>query len=273
MAGGIGYAVIDGSKVLNAAVPANQTLLWLTKTQDCSSAATGSSLFDFEGDGTPEVVYSDEQYFRIYKGTDGSVLWSTCNTTGTLVEYPLVADVDNDGNADIVVVSNSYSSIVCPKDNSKQRGLRVFGDDQGKWVRTRRVWNQHAYHVTNVDEDGTIPKNELPNWTQPRLNNFRQNVQPLGEFSAPDSDRERVPPLRGDLRRGGAGAQHRAGQRARQGDRRLLRRRPRERRDLARDRVHIEGALPGRSRGRGARSPERARERQERRDSALRRGR
>ena len=186
VAGGIGYAVIDGSKVLNAAVPANQTLLWLTKTQDCSSAATGSSLFDFEGDGTPEVVYSDEQYFRIYKGTDGSVLWSTCNTTGTLVEYPLVADVDNDGGADIVVVSNAYSSIVCPKDNSKQRGLRVFGDDQGKWVRTRRVWNQHAYHVTNVDEDGTIPKNELPNWTQPRLNNFRQNVQPLGEFSAPD---------------------------------------------------------------------------------------
>ncbi len=161
VAGGIGYAVIDGSKVLNAAVPANQTLLWLTKTQDCSSAATGSSLFDFEGDGTPEVVYSDEQYFRIYKGTDGSVLWSTCNTTGTLVEYPLVADVDNDGGADIVVVSNAYSSIVCPKDNSKQRGLRVFGDDQGKWVRTRRVWNQHAYHVTNVDEDGTIPKNEL----------------------------------------------------------------------------------------------------------------
>jgi len=40
--------------------------------------------------------------------------------------------------------------------------------------------------VTNVNEDGSIPANELPNWKQPRLNNFRQNVQPLGEFSAPD---------------------------------------------------------------------------------------
>src|SRR6185369_10041294 len=42
------------------------------------------------------------------------------------------------------------------------------------------------YHVTNVSEDGTIPAMELPNFNQPKHNNFRQNVQPLGEFSAPD---------------------------------------------------------------------------------------
>jgi hypothetical protein len=186
VAGGIGYAVIDGSKILDPNVAPNETNLWLSKTQDCSSAATGSSVFDFEGDGVAEVVYSDEQYLRVYKGTDGSVLLQTCNTTGTLFEYPLVADVDNDGHADIVVVANDYSGITCPDDGSKQRGVRIFGDDEGKWVRTRRIWNQHAYHVTNVAENGDIPANELPNWTQPRLNNFRQNVQPLGEFSAPD---------------------------------------------------------------------------------------
>ena len=33
---------------------------------------------------------------------------------------------------------------------------------------------------------GTIPPVEVANWTVPRLNNFRQNVQPEGEFSAPD---------------------------------------------------------------------------------------
>jgi hypothetical protein len=186
VAGGIGYAVIDGTKILDSSVPANQTNLWLSQTKDCSSAATGSSVFDFEGDGVAEVVYSDEHYLRVYRGTDGNVLLQTCNTTGTLYEYPLVADVDNDGHADIVVVSNDYSSITCPDDSSKQRGVRVFGDDEGKWVRTRRVWNQHAYHVTNVNEDGSIPTSEVPNWTVPRLNNFRQNVQPLGEFSAPD---------------------------------------------------------------------------------------
>ncbi len=186
VAGGIGYAVIDGTKILNSSVPNNQTNLWLKQTHDCSSAATGSSVFDFNGDGTAEVVYSDEQYLRVYNGVDGTELFKTCNTTGTLVEYPLVADVDNDGHADLIVVSNSYSGITCPTDGSKQQGLRIFGDTKGNWVRTRRVWNEHAYHVTNVNEDGSIPQHELPNWKQPRLNNFRQNVQPEGEFNAPD---------------------------------------------------------------------------------------
>lgn len=186
VAAGIGYAVFDGAALTNPLVPDVDTLLWLTPATDCSSRQTGSSVFDFDGDGSAEVVYGDEQYLRIYDGQTGTVLFETCNTTGTLWEYPLVADVDNDGHADIVAVSNSYSSIVCPADDSKQRGVRVFGDQEGRWVRTRRIWNQHAYHVTNVEEDGSIPTVEIPNWTVARLNNFRQNVQPEGEFSAPD---------------------------------------------------------------------------------------
>lgn len=184
MAGGVAYGVYDGKKLLDATV--TDPTLWLKQTQDCSSAATGSSVFDFDGDGKAEVVYSDEHFLRIYRGSDGTELFKTCNTTGTLTEYPVVADVDNDGHADIVVASNSYSGIVCPDGSTKQAGVRVFGDAEGKWVRTRRIWNQHTYHVTNVLEDGTIPKVELPNWKQPRLNNFRQNVQPTGEFAAPD---------------------------------------------------------------------------------------
>jgi hypothetical protein len=112
------------------------------------------------------------------------VLWQTCNTTGTLRELPVIADVDNDGHADIVVVSNDYSSITC--EGTKQTGVRVFGDELGLWVRTRRIWNQHHYHVTNVNEDGSIPAQEPANWLTEGLNNFRQNVQPKGEFSAPD---------------------------------------------------------------------------------------
>jgi len=186
LAGGVAYVVFDGTKVMDPAVTDVNTVLWIKQTHDCSSAGTGSSVFDFDGDGQAEVVYSDEYYLRIYRGATGEELFKTCNTTGTLSEYPLVADVDNDAHADLIVVSNSYSSIKCPEDNSKQSGVRVFGDKLGKWVRTRRIWNQHSYHVTNVDEDGTIPRVELPNWLQPRLNNFRQNVQPNGEFLAPD---------------------------------------------------------------------------------------
>ncbi len=186
LAGGVGYAVFDGKKLMDPLVPDDQTILWIKQTQDCSSAFTGSSVFDFNGDGKAEVIYADELNLHIYNGPDGTELFKACNTNGTLFEYPLVADVDNDGQADIVVVSNNYHAPFKCLDGTQTTGVRIFGDLAGNWVRTRRVWNQHAYHVTNVAEDGTIPAVELPNYTQPKLNNFRQNVQPLGEFSAPD---------------------------------------------------------------------------------------
>jgi hypothetical protein len=186
VAGGIGYAVFDGTKLVDPSIANPDTFLWIRQTQDCSSAFTGSSVFDFDGDGGAEVVYADEEMLRIYRGTDGEILWETCNTSGTLHEYPVIADVDNDGHADIVAVSNDYSYLECPVDGSKTRGVRIFGDSEGKWVRTRRVWNQHAYQVNNVEEDGTIPIVQAPNHTTPGLNNFRQNVQPELERAAPD---------------------------------------------------------------------------------------
>jgi hypothetical protein len=192
LAGGIGYTVLSGAKIVDPQVAPENTILWAKPTTDCSSAATGSSVFDFDGDGKAEVVYSDENHLRIYEGPTGNVLFEACNTTGTLVEYPVIADVDNDGHADIVVVSNSYANgdpeYQCNDGtNLSQSGVRVFGDSQGSWVRTRRIWNQHAYHITNVNEDGSIPQHELPNWKQPGLNNFRQNKAPGNEFSAPDA--------------------------------------------------------------------------------------
>jgi len=186
VAGAVGYVVFSGKKLMDPAVAPADTVLWFKQTQDCSSAFTGSSVFDFDGNGKAEVVYADELYMRIYDGSTGEVLTQVCNTSGTLHEYPLVADVDGDGQADIVVTSNSYSSLTCPDEQLKTQGVRVFSDAKGQWVRTRRVWNQHAYHVTNIGEDGTVPAQELSNWSVPRLNNFRQNVQPEGEFAAPD---------------------------------------------------------------------------------------
>lgn len=192
LAGGIGYVVFDGKKLRDSAVAGKDAILWSNVTTDCSSASTGSTLFDFDGDGKAEVVYSDEQRMRVYEGATGKELASFCNTTATLSEFPIVADVDNDGQADIIVVSNQMGQ-TCNEttdggaaQGTHQAGVRVFGPASGTWVRTRRVWNEHAYHISNVNEDGTIPKPELPNWTQNGLNNFRQNKQPGSEFAAPN---------------------------------------------------------------------------------------
>ncbi|MEZ4223278.1 MAG: VCBS repeat-containing protein [Polyangiaceae bacterium] len=184
LAGSIAYLIFDGKKLMTQATPSAQTLLWQKVTQDCSSAATGSSVFDFNGDGKAEAVYSDEIYLRVYDGATGNELWKTCNTTGTLIEYPVIADVDNDGQADIVVASNAYA-FNCG--GTKQSGIRVIQSKSKSWVRTRRVWNQHTYHITNIEEDGTVPKNEVPNWTVAGLNNFRQNKQPGSELAAADA--------------------------------------------------------------------------------------
>ncbi|MCB9570098.1 MAG: VCBS repeat-containing protein [Myxococcales bacterium] len=191
-AGGIGYAVFSGKKLVDPNVAGPATILWIKQTKDCSSASTGSSVFDFDGDGKAEVVYSDQNRLRVYEGATGNVLVERCNTTATLIEYPVIADVDSDGQADIVVISNAYAKnspdITCTEGGvNGQSGVRVFGPTSGKWVRTRRVWNQHAYHVTNIEESGEVPAQESPNWSVPGLNNFRQNKQPDSELGSPDA--------------------------------------------------------------------------------------
>lgn len=153
---------------------------WKVANNDCSSRVTASSVFDFEGDGRAEVVYADETSFRIFDGRSGAVLFSD-DTFGshTRLEMPAIADVDNDGNAEVVIPENSS--------NGGTPGLEVWRDKRDHWVRTRRVWNQHGYSITHVTEDGAVPANPEVNWLNARFNNFRQNVQPDGLFDAADA--------------------------------------------------------------------------------------
>ncbi|HEY7412402.1 MAG TPA: FG-GAP-like repeat-containing protein, partial [Vicinamibacteria bacterium] len=170
----IGIAAAGAYSVLEA----DGTVKWLALVQDFSSNATGSSVFDFEADGSPEVIYADELKLRIFKGTDGAVLWEVPRPSLTAHEYPVIADLDGDGGAEIVVGSDTIFFPGTP-------GLHVYGDSGERWVRTRRIWNQHAYHITNVNGDGTIPPHERPGWLA--YNNYRQNRLTSGcEYAKPD---------------------------------------------------------------------------------------
>ncbi len=156
------------------------SIRWSTVTRDGSSQQTGSTVFDLDGDGSVEVVYGDELMLRVYRGTDGTVLWSVPSPSGTLFEYPLAVDVDGDGNAEIVKASNNYAF-------RGTTGIQVFGDASDGWVSTRTIWNQHSYHVTNVEVDGSIPAQETNNWQVPGLNHYRLNAFAPDEGRAADA--------------------------------------------------------------------------------------
>ena len=159
---------------------------WQVPNFDCSSRVTGSSVFDFEGDGQAEVIYNDEKMFRIFRGSDGVVLFENGNLSHTRLEYPLVADTDNDGNAEIVIVENG-------KAGYDHVPLQIWGDAQNRWVPTRRIWNQHTYHITNITELGLLPAGgEEPNWLV--YNNYRQNLPDFDPFLAPDLQVEMLAP-------------------------------------------------------------------------------
>jgi len=149
-------------------IETNGTVKWRSHFMRDYSSVTSSSVFDFNGDGEAEVLYADQDNFYIFEGSTGSVVFSTPNKSFTTFEYPVVADIDNDGQAEIMVGANYARS------HLYSNGLRVFESASGSWMPTRSVWNQHAYHITNVNDDGMIPSHEQPSWLT--HNTYRANA-------------------------------------------------------------------------------------------------
>lgn len=216
-------------------------ILWSKEAKDVTSSVTGSSIFDFDANGTAEAVYADECFTRVYDGPTGDVVYSQYRTSCTWYENPVIVDSDADGRTEIVVPSNANTSgcqFQCPEvdpifdgircfdrgdcppgvpctggrcrcmdDNQcgagfvcrdpsagpspmgrvcravhppqPIQGIRVLRDRLDRWAPSRIIWNQHAYSVTNVTEEGTVPRTASweRNWANPTLNNYRQNVQ------------------------------------------------------------------------------------------------
>lgn len=86
---------------------------WTRANQDASSHSTGSSVFDFNGDGSAEAVYADECFTRVYDGASGAVLFSRYRPSCTWYETPIVVDVNGDLKAEIVVPDDDDCNITC----------------------------------------------------------------------------------------------------------------------------------------------------------------
>ena len=129
------------------------TLDW-DRVVDDPSGATAASAFDFDGDGDAEIVYHDHVGWSILDGASGGELWTSPLPSATGIEAPVIADVDGDCVAEVVITG-------CAATGPGNR-LEVWQCDAARTPRP--LWNQYAYHVTNIDDDGTIPAVENASW-------------------------------------------------------------------------------------------------------------
>ncbi|MCK6503358.1 FG-GAP-like repeat-containing protein [Myxococcota bacterium] len=156
-------ADFDGDGQVEVAVPASTMLevfevdgtrLWQAAIQDASGIA-GASGYDVDGDGAYEVLYADEVQLRIFDGRTGTQRYAnSSHTSGTVWEYPTVADVDNDGSAEIVIASNG----------SRWKGVTVLGHAGDGWAKSGTTWPVHDFAMTQVEPDGHVPSPAARSW-------------------------------------------------------------------------------------------------------------
>ena len=119
-----------------------------------NSERTSSTVFDFDGDGISEVVYSEEQNMVVYNGTTGDLKTSIASPSGTRYDNPVIADVNGDGQTEIIVTAQDTPG----PSNSGTDYVRCFKSTDLPWRPSRPVWNQHNYFIVNVNDDLTIPR-------------------------------------------------------------------------------------------------------------------
>ena len=114
------------------------------------SGRMGVTVFDLNQDGSNEIIYRDENELVILEGHTGNKILTYPLPHLTGFDRPIIADIDGDAQAEIVV--EGYLN------NSKEVHLFAFESAGAPWAPARPVWNQYAYHSTNINDDLTVPR-------------------------------------------------------------------------------------------------------------------
>ena len=131
---------------------------------DSRSGVLTVTIYDFDNDGKPEMVYRDSQEVVIIDGATGTnKLWSSICQSHTYTEGPVIADMNGDGATDIGVTCNRSNSFNINAGIQQQAlgEIRMFYSSGNEWLPTRQVWNQPGYHVVNVNDDMSLPFPQL----------------------------------------------------------------------------------------------------------------
>ncbi len=134
------------------------TVKWTANIND-DSGVTSATVFDFENDGLFEVIHMDEEDFRIFDALTGALLFETRNTSVTVYEYPVVADIDGDKQAEVILTGFEANLVA-----GSTPGIRVFKARNGAWADAGGVWGSQSFHINEINEDSTVPLLETPSW-------------------------------------------------------------------------------------------------------------
>jgi hypothetical protein len=163
------FGLQDSFYVLS--VEADVCALFWSKKVDTNVGSSSGTVFDLLGDGEAEAIYADRSRVQLFS-SQGELLFMTERNARESITNPIVADVNGDGAAEIVITS---SEVVAgdPEPMTPSPTLLVLANVDNGFAPARRVWNQHTYHHSNVREDGGVPVAEAPHWLSE--NSFRAN--------------------------------------------------------------------------------------------------
>lgn len=152
----------DGLRALNS----DGSLKWIQKIDEASSQ-TVATAFDFFGNGKMTVVYSDQSKLHFYDGKTGQEVASAPTYSPTWREHPIIADIDNDGHADIVVPGSP---------------TQVFSDVNNAWVPASNAWNQINFTPREVNSSLKFTSPTNVDWRKD--SHYRMNVPlPQGDVT------------------------------------------------------------------------------------------
>ncbi|MEK6780593.1 MAG: gliding motility-associated C-terminal domain-containing protein [Bacteroidota bacterium] len=131
---------------------------------DSRSGVLTCTIYDFDNDGKPELVYRDSEELVVVDGLTGvNKLWSVVCQSHTYTEGPVIADVNGDGGTDICVTCYRNNSFDINQGIQQQAlgEIRLFFSSTNAWLPTRKVWNQPGYFVVNINDNLTLPFPQL----------------------------------------------------------------------------------------------------------------
>lgn len=124
-------------------VEGSQCSLRWSRKLDLVDARSSGTMFDLLGDGQAELIHADQSRLRIFSG-EGGVVFELPRTARDEIANPIVADLDADGAAEILVVSSKpLMTVAEPPEPTPS--IMVVENASDDFTSARRVWHQHAY--------------------------------------------------------------------------------------------------------------------------------